>query len=359
VVGAGVGLLAILAFLNKNAPPVLAGVSKLPAAVLLCGAYFFACLFAVLKRRNSQAFRLCFWALALGQVMDLSTANLKLKVQYSLYAVLQRSSEFPYQSAVVKALNRAHLMDVSLPPPRVAVPASVVPVNYGMIHRYSHFDAYTSLFLKQPWEYLHQSLDLPSPTEKNTSVSTQVYEQGPFPYHSLSLVLGWDKTNRCVLLRTNVEPRAFLVFETQQLRDTRAVWNEVRRGHDVYKAALVEQPTPIAAKRRSTDSAENAKVTFVRFSPNNILLDIETKEDALLVLGEAWYPGWKAKVGDTVVPAIAANGWMRAFPVPAGKYRVEVFFSQNYLLLGGMITVLSAGLLAMALWQRPQIPRKV
>jgi hypothetical protein len=288
-------------------------------------------------------------------VIDLSTANLRLKVQYSLYAVLKRSSEFPYQSAVVNALTQARLMDVSLPPPRVAVPASVVPVNYGMIHRYSHFDAYTSLFLKRPWEYLHQSLDLASPTEKNTSVSTQVYDQGPFPYHSLSLVLGWDNTNRCVLLRTNVEPRAFLVFETQQLRDTGAVWNEVRRGHDVYKAALVEQPAAIAAKQRSTESAENAKVAFVRFTPNNILLDVDTKENALLVLAEAWYPGWKAKVGETVVPAIPANGWMRAFPVPAGKHRVEVFFSQNYLLLGGMITVLSAGLLAVALWRRPQI----
>ena len=82
-------------------------------------------------------------------------------------------------------------------------------------------------------------------------------------------------------------------------------------------------------------------------------MDVETKENALLVLAEAWYPGWKAKVGETVVPAIAANGWMRAFPVPPGKYRVEVYFSQNYLLLGGMITVLSAGLLAMALWYKP------
>jgi len=71
--------------------------------------------------------------------------------------------------------------------------------------------------------------------------------------------------------------------------------------------------------------------------PNNILLDVETKENALLVLAEAWYQGGKAKVGETVVPAIAANGWMRAFPVRAGKHRVEVFFSQNYLLLGGMI----------------------
>jgi uncharacterized membrane protein YfhO len=84
-------------------------------------------------------------------------------------------------------------------------------------------------------------------------------------------------------------------------------------------------------------------------------LDVETKENALLVLAEAWYPGWKAKVGETVVPAIAANGWMRAFPVQAGKHRVEVFFSQNYLLLGGMITLLSTVLLAVALWQRSRV----
>jgi len=100
-------------------------------------------------------------------------------------------------------------------------------------------------------------------------------------------------------------------------------------------------------------------VAFVRFTPNKILLEVETKENALLVMAETWYPGWKAMVGGTIVPAIAVNGWMRAFPVPPGKYRVEVFFSQNYLLFGGMITLLSAGLLPLALWRRPRICREV
>ena len=59
VVAPIVTLLIALIFLNKNVSG-LAGVFKLQAAVLLCGAFLFACLFAVLKRGDSRAFRLCF-----------------------------------------------------------------------------------------------------------------------------------------------------------------------------------------------------------------------------------------------------------------------------------------------------------
>jgi glucose-fructose oxidoreductase len=65
-----VGLLITLIFLNKSVLSVLAGVSKLQAAVLLCGAFLLACLLAILKERNFRAFRLCFWALAIGQVIE-------------------------------------------------------------------------------------------------------------------------------------------------------------------------------------------------------------------------------------------------------------------------------------------------
>jgi Predicted membrane protein len=94
---------------------------------------------------------------------------------------------------------------------------------------------------------------------------------------------------------------------------------------------------------------KDGSVKFVRFRPNQIELEVDAKRDALLVLAEAWYPGWYARLGENTISSVAASSWMRAFSLPAGKHCVVVFFRQNYLLLGALITLLSGGVLCLVL----------
>jgi tetratricopeptide (TPR) repeat protein len=80
---------------------------------------------------------------------------------------------------------------------------------------------------------------------------------------------------------------------------------------------------------------------------------VEAKEKALLVLEEAWYPGWRAEIDGRAVVCVAANIWMRAVPVPAGRHQVRLYFHQNYLLPGLLISLASAGLLLAVVLARP------
>jgi tetratricopeptide (TPR) repeat protein len=72
---------------------------------------------------------------------------------------------------------------------------------------------------------------------------------------------------------------------------------------------------------------------------------VDAKERGLLVLAEAWYPGWRAEVDGQPASCVPANIWMRAVPVPSGKHQVRVYFRQNYLVAGLVVSIVSAGLL--------------
>ncbi len=215
-----------------------------------------------------------------------------------------------------------------------------------MIYGFSHFDAYTSLFLQRPWQYLHQSLGLSPPLEKNTSISRQVYERGPFPYQTLSLVLGWDGKNRRMLLNTNLDPRAFVLSNVTPPGANQTARMPGGDPFQIHRGAQVEPPRPLLIQGGL--EAKDSTVKLQRFEPNSILLDVDARDDALLVLSEAWYPGWRAKVDGEEVLSIPAHGWMRAFPLRAGRHRVKIFFRQNYLALGGAFSGLGAALLCLA-----------
>jgi hypothetical protein len=215
-----------------------------------------------------------------------------------------------------------------------------------MIHHFSTFDAYTSLFLRRPWLYLHAVWALEPPKLLNTSISLKIYSHGPIPYPDLAFSAGFNpKTGRLELM-ANPAPRAFVVYASRVIEDPAQILSELAQGHDIHKCALLErplrEPLPVQA------AAEGAEVLIRRFEPNAISLDVTARENGLLVLAEAWYPGWKAEIDGKVMPMLPANYWMRAVPVTAGRHQVRVFFHQNYLIAGGIISLVSAVLLGRA-----------
>jgi uncharacterized membrane protein YfhO len=97
-------------------------------------------------------------------------------------------------------------------------------------------------------------------------------------------------------------------------------------------------------------SLSETPATIRDFQANSILLDVNAKENALLVLAETWYPGWRAEIDGQPGICVPANMWMRGIPVPAGEHMVRVYFHQNYLLPGVVISVASLCALVIALF---------
>ena len=81
---------------------------------------------------------------------------------------------------------------------------------------------------------------------------------------------------------------------------------------------------------------------------NRVGVTVDATRSAMLVLSQAWSPGWEARVDGQVVPVVRVDGLVQGVPVPAGSHRVELAYRAPGLRTGFLIAVgtLAAILLA-------------
>ena len=254
---------------------------------------------------------------------------------------------------IFDALRRAGLYGRSGLPPRVALPPMLSRANAGLIYGWSDFAGYNSLTLNRTWVYLHRALGLDPPLDENTYVSDRIYERGPFPYDSMSLSAGWDAGQGRLAVRRDADPRAYLVGAARRVGDWREAVALMASGHDTHREALVETETSLPAHPGA--GPPGGSVAIDAFEPERVAISTESASPALLVLAEAWYPGWSATVDGRAAPCIPANGWMRAVPLPPGRHQVVLSFRSRWLATGGLVSLATAvALVATAWWTRPR-----
>jgi hypothetical protein len=281
------------------------------------------------------------------QVLNLVYATWVMKRTYTYSNINGVPPDHPFQKILLAQLRRQDLMQPLQPPPRVCVPQWDVPPNYAMLYRYSNFDGNCSLFSRRPWDYLHAMLGIRPSKIRNSFVAGEVYAHGPFPYRDLALAAGVDPATGILQAATNPAPRVFLVYSAEVVGDYGTILTLLTKGHDIHRSALLEEPL---AEPLPQESILPRSVALIRcFEPNSVWVEVETKEKALLLLAEAWYPGWRAEIDGRSCDCVPANLWMRAVPLPAGRHQVRFYFHQNYLLPGLVTSLASAGLLLLVL----------
>jgi len=245
---------------------------------------------------------------------------------------------FPGERAVAATLERAGLLRDGAPPPRVLVPYPVIRDDSGMLHGFSNPSGYVALTLGSVWAYLHESLGLAAPVEVNTFPSAEIFGFGPFPYRSASLVLGYDRAAGQLVLNPDPDPRAWVAHAVEAVPDVHAAVARLRAGQDRHHATIVGpgQPAPAAA---SAEPWPYARAEIVDFAPERVEIDVDTAAPGMLVVAEAWYPGWRAEVNGREAACRQVNGWMRGVEVPAGRSRVALTFRSTYLGYGAAISL--------------------
>ena len=353
-VGLGLAGAIILGLVLSLAPESMEGfpLFSLPAlttivTVLLLAAWLWT------KTARPQIGSLILLAISLVQAINLANENYRVKGAYSFFNSMHSTGQYPAEGALSRALDSAGLLRPGLPPPRVLADKQVIPPNYGMIHGYSSVDGYTSLFLGRPWKFLHGAVGVAEDEGKNTALSPEIAAKAAFPIPGFHQIVGLDPLQRVLQIATNAPPRAFVVFATQPVAGLNDAVNRLHSGHDIYRSALIES---LAAALPEVLNPPAAIPVFIqRFDRNRLIVDVNIPRDGLLVLAEAWYPGWRLKLGGRFVESIPANGWMRSFPVPAGKYSAEVVFHQNWLLPGAVVSLASLVGLCFLLGRRPDL----
>jgi hypothetical protein len=149
-------------------------------------------------------------------------------------------------------------------------------------------------------------------------------------------------------------PRAWLAHEARVLGDD-AMLEVIRKGRlpegsrwEPLRTALVEsKPTEALA-----GASGRAEVT--RYEPNRI--DVRTEADApsILVLSENHYPGWRAYLDGRSVGVLRADYGLRGVAVPAGEHEVRFVYRPKSVLIGLLVSLLTAA--ALLLWWRGLLP---
>lgn len=110
--------------------------------------------------------------------------------------------------------------------------------------------------------------------------------------------------------------------------------NLLRKVAGTHRRAVAEAPNTDAPARRleappappeAPDSLAPS-IKTVHEDPQNLVLDVSTPQDVLLVVADLFYPGWQCAIDGQPTAIEAAHGVFRAVAVPHGTHRVEFHY---------------------------------
>lgn len=136
-----------------------------------------------------------------------------------------------------------------------------------------------------------------------------------------------------------VLPRAFTIPLAIAVPDPVAALGDA----DLRRTVLLENPV------RSNGIGEMTTAEIVSYTSNRVTISTQRDSPGYLILGDMWYPGWRAFDNGAEVPVLKANGGIRAVPLTPGLHTVTFAFLPRSYLIGKWIS-LSALLLTAVLW---------
>ena len=147
----------------------------------------------------------------------------------------------------------------------------------------------------------------------------------------------------------DVLPRAYLVGDVQALEDEQAVARLRSGAFDPRRMALLEP----GAEPMLGGSPVHGQVEVLERRPERWRLRISSDRPALLVISDAYYPGWSASVDGVETSVLRANVAFKAVVVPAGEHLVELTYDPASFKLGLAVSGLAALVVVLArVWRR-------
>ncbi|MBN2310105.1 MAG: YfhO family protein, partial [Candidatus Hydrogenedentes bacterium] len=145
-------------------------------------------------------------------------------------------------------------------------------------------------------------------------------------------------------------PRAYLVGRIEAIRDTDALF--ARMLEDDYepgRCVVTHEPPPGPLPESS--AADLGEAAIIRHDATHVTVEVAAKEDAVLVLSDAYYPGWQARIDGQPAEVFPAYYAFRGVLVPAGNHAVEFLYRPASARWGLVVSTLAllAGLAA-GLW---------
>jgi len=136
-------------------------------------------------------------------------------------------------------------------------------------------------------------------------------------------------------------PRSYIVSSAIYDRDPHGTMRRlVSDEFDPMRQVILDTPGAVASRTMSKSTAEIA-----RYGNNQIQIKTQLSDPGILVLADAYYPGWKVYVDGNEGKILRANYFFRAVELGAGRHNVEFIYLPFTFKLGLAISLATAGFL--------------
>ena len=111
---------------------------------------------------------------------------------------------------------------------------------------------------------------------------------------------------------------------------------------DVKSTSLLHpQGGDLPQPKHVESGSASGPVEITQYLPEQVVIVTDEAQDGMLILTDAHYPGWMAKIDGQPTPIYQANNLFRAVFVPAGPHEIVYTFESRSFEIGLLITLVS------------------
>jgi len=121
---------------------------------------------------------------------------------------------------------------------------------------------------------------------------------------------------------------------------------------DSDRQVILEKLTETNLPEQACSPAEYVgEARMVSETPNQLVIEVSSTEDAWLVLSDTDYPGWRAAIDGNPVPIYRANGIFRAVSIHAGTQTVTFKYQPISFYAGALISLVALLVFGVIWWK--------
>jgi hypothetical protein len=138
-------------------------------------------------------------------------------------------------------------------------------------------------------------------------------------------------------------PRAWIVYAVAVVQDdAQALGLLSEPAFNVRTTALLTEAPAISLPE---EAPQGAQVEVTRYRPEEIIVEVETPADGILIISEWDYPGWQAEVDGSPSRILRANAGLRALALSAGHHTVTLRYRPVSVRLGAGASLAACAML--------------
>lgn len=216
--------------------------------------------------------------------------------------------------------------------------------NAGMLYGFEYFQDIDALGRRGYTDFLNFMNSLPA--DRRSKLLRVVNVKHVVAFHpldikGLELVREFPEHYSSLYNVTDAVPRVYVAANAIYDLDPKSTLERMASDtFDPLRDVILDAPIHLDGK----DIVQGA-ATIKLYENNRVQINAQLNEPGVLVLTDAFYPGWKAFVGGKEQRILRANYLFRAVQLPAGNHNVEFVYDPISFKIGLLISLLTAALL--------------